>query len=316
MPARVITVTLNPALDMKSHVSNPALAELNRARFVQLESSGKGINVARALQCQGVPVKAVAFLGGPFGRMLEEGLRLPGLELIRVPIQGETRCNIKVIDTETGTTTEFNAPGPHIHPHELEALETVLARITNAGDLVVFSGSLPGNLEPDTYARLIELVRKVDAKAVLDADGPALRNALKARPYLVKPNRLEAEGLLGQTIHSVQDAIKAARQIQALGATCVVLSLGAEGAVFVADDQHHLAQPPALRPKATVGCGDALLAGTLIARLRGDSWAHTARFATATAAARAINQTANFPQPHEVHALLSDVTVTNLEYAA
>jgi 1-phosphofructokinase family hexose kinase len=316
MPARVITVTLNPALDMKSHVSNPRLAELNRARFVQLESSGKGINVARALQRQGMPVKAVAFLGGHFGTMLEAGLRLPDLELIRVSIQGETRCNVKVIDTVTGATTEFNAPGPHIHPHEIQALETALIQTTSAGDVVVFSGSLPANLEPDTYARLIELVRKAGAKAVLDADGPALRNALEAKPYLVKPNRLEAEVLLGKTIHSVQDAIKAARQIQSLGATCVVLSLGAEGAVFVADGEHHFVQPPPLRPRATVGCGDALLAGTLIARLRGQTWAQTARFATATAAARAINQTADFPQPHDVQALLSDVTVTNFGYAA
>ena len=316
MHTRVITVTLNPALDMKSHVATPTLAELNRARFVQLESSGKGINVARALQCQGVPVKAVAFLGGHFGAILEDGLRLPDLELIRVPIQGETRCNVKVIDTETGTTTEFNAPGPHIQPHELEALEAVLSSETHAGDLIVFSGSLPANLPSDTYARLIELVQALGANAVLDADGPALRHALEARPYLVKPNRLEAEVLLGQTIHSVQDATKAAHQIQTLGAACVVLSLGAEGAVFAADGEQCFAQPPALRPRATVGCGDALLAGTLIARSRGDSWAQTARFATATAAARAINQTADFPEPHEVHALLSDVTVTNLEYAA
>jgi 1-phosphofructokinase len=315
---RVLTVTLNPAIDMRMRFTSLQLEGLNRAQNVQLEPSGKGINVARALARQGVDVTAVALLGGPFGAMLEAQLLEPsisgqsaqGLRLLRVPIAGETRCNVKVLDLERSAVTELNAPGPQVSDSELEDLRQTLRREVNAGDLVVLSGSLPANVPVETYANLIRELSSLGAKTYFDADGAALQAGLAARPFLIKPNRLEAETLLKMTIESRDDALDATRRFQTLGAQAVVLSLGADGAMFVSETEAVFVQPPTVQVQSTVGSGDALLSGVIAAQLQGLSWPETARYATAVAAARVASSNLEFPEAHEIAALLERVRVS------
>jgi 1-phosphofructokinase len=298
---------------MRMRFASLQLEGLNRAQDVQLEPSGKGINVARALARQGVEVTAVALLGGPFGVLLEQSISsqsVHGLRLLRVPIAGETRCNVKVLNLERSAVTELNAPGPQIHESELEHLRQTLRREVNAGDLVVLSGSLPANMPVATYANLIRELSSLGAKTYFDADGAALRAGLEAHPFLIKPNRLEAETLLNMTIKSPTDALEAARRLQGLGAQQMVLSLGADGALFVSRDQAVFAQPPAVQVHSTVGSGDALLSGVVAAQLQGLSWLETARYATAVAAARVASVSLEFPRPPEVAALLERVRIS------
>ena len=319
---RVLTVTLNPAIDMRMRFASLELEGLNRAQDVQLEPSGKGINVARALARQGFDVTAVALLGGPFGAMLENQLLelqlleqsisspLHGLRLLRVPIAGETRCNVKVLDLERSAVTELNAPGPEVHESELEELRRALQREVKAGDLVVLSGSLPTNAPVATYANLIRELSGLGAKTYFDADGSALQAGLGEQPFLIKPNRLEAETLLKMTIESPAEALEAARRLQTLGAQHVVLSLGGDGALFVSRDQAVFAKPPAVQVHSTVGSGDALLSGVVAAQLQALSWPETARYATAVAAARVASISLEFPNPTEIAALLEQVQVS------
>ena len=315
---RVLTVTLNPAIDMRMRFSEVRLETLNRAQNVQLEPSGKGINVARALARQGIEVTAVALLGGPFGAMLESQLResqllgqsISRLRLLRVPIAGETRCNVKVLDLERSAVTELNAPGPAVSTAELEALRQTLRREVNAGDLVVLSGSLPAGVPVETYANLIRELSSLGVKTYLDADGAALRAGLEAKPFLIKPNRLEAETLLNMRIESRENALEAARRFQRLGAQQVVLSLGKDGALFVSSTEAVFAQPPTVQVRSTVGSGDALLSGVIAAQLQNRSWLETARYATALAAARVASSSLEFPEPHEIAALLERVRVS------
>jgi 1-phosphofructokinase len=320
---RVLTVTLNPAIDMRMRFSEVHLEALNRAQNVQLEPSGKGINVARALAHQGVEVTAVALLGGPFGSMLESqllesqllesqllGQSISGLRLLRVPIAGETRCNVKVLDLERAAVTELNAPGPAVSTAELEALQQTLRREVSMGDLVVVSGSLPAGVPVETYANLIRELSSLGIKTYFDADGAALQAGLGAKPFLIKPNRLEAETLLNMRIHSRTDALEAARKFQTLGAEQVVLSLGADGALFVSRNEAVFAQPPTIQVYSTVGSGDALLSGVVAAQLQNISWLETAQYATAVAAARVGSNSLEFPAPHEIAALLERVQVS------
>jgi 1-phosphofructokinase len=298
---------------MRMRFASLQLEGLNRAQDVQLEPSGKGINVARALARQGVEVTAVALLGGPFGVLLEQSISsqsVHGLRLLRVPIAGETRCNVKVLNLERSAVTELNAPGPQVSASELEHLRQTLRREVNAGDLVVLSGSLPANVPVATSANLIRELSSLGAKTYFDADGAALQAGLEAHPFLIKPNRLEAETLLNMTIKSPTDALEAARRLQGLGAQQMVLSLGADGALFVSRDQAVFAQPPAVQVHSTVGSGDALLSGVVAAQLQGLSWLETARYATAVAAARVASISLEFPRPPEVAALLERVRIS------
>jgi len=236
----------------------------------------------------------------------------PEFELITVEIAGFTRANFKAIDAETGEVTEFNAPGPRLTKEELERLEAILLQRLEEGDVVVVSGSLPQGVGPEVYAEWVSKIHKIGAKALLDTGGEALKKVLSAKPFLVKPNRLEAEELLGWPIRSREDALRAVRQIQTLGAQWVVLSLGAEGAVFAAQETL-LALPPRVRVTSTVGCGDALLAGVVVGMFHRHSWQEIARYATALAAARACGEGVEFPNISQTQALLDEVRLEPLE---
>jgi 1-phosphofructokinase len=309
----IITVTLNPALDMTMRFQHPQLGELNRAQSVSFEPSGKGVNVSRALQAQGVVAKTILPLGGSFGVMIQDALEAAHLPLLPVQIAGQTRCNVKVMDSDLGTSTELNAPGPRIAPDELEALKVILRAEIAANDLVVLSGSLPGGLPSSVYADLTHEVQALGARAILDADRDALRDALPARPYLVKPNRREAEALLEIAIDSNARALEAARRIQAMGVDHVALSLGADGAIFVSPTEAYLVVPPRVRARGTVGSGDALLSGVVAALAWGWSWSEAARYATAVAVARTAMDGIEFPDRAEIEQHLERVQLFPLE---
>ena len=98
---------------------------------------------------------------------------------------------------------------------------------------------------------------------------------LAARCDILLPGVEEAELLTGES-----DPQVAARDLHGLGPRCVVLKLGAQGALAVADDQQiHV---PALRLERIVdpvGAGDAFAAGFLSGLLRGFDMAGALRLA-------------------------------------
>jgi 1-phosphofructokinase family hexose kinase len=291
---------------MKMWYSQPRLGELNRAERVQLEPSGKGINVARALLRQGVEAISIAPIGGEFGRIIAERLEPSGLNSLWLPIAGATRCNVKVID-EHGELTEFNAPGPTLSAEEQDRLGALLLEKAVGGDWVVLSGSLAPGVDAGWYGQMTERLKPRGVRVFMDASGAALRGAAEAKPFLLKPNRVEAEELLGHSVAGLNEALAATRQIQARGIPYVVLTLGAEGAVFGSPEECVAARPPKLKPFSTTGCGDALLAGVMVGLLGGWPWPTIARYATAVAVARAKTANTEFPAPAEIAACMEGV---------
>jgi 1-phosphofructokinase len=122
-------------------------------------------------------------------------------------------------------------------------------------------------------------------RTVLDTTGAALPAALRSGPDIIKPNQHELEALVGRALPTEAAVIAAARALVAGGVGLVVVSRGPEGACFVTDEAVVVARPPAVTVGSTVGAGDAMVAGLVIAQIRGASIADTARFATACAVA-------------------------------
>ena len=306
---RVITATLNPAVDLTLTVPSPRLGVLNRAHSLQRDASGKGINVSLALARLGRPSTAIALLGGMAGASIEQALQGTGIALRAVPIQGETRYNVKIVDETTGQLTEFNSMGPAIRPEEFEAFKGQLLAAIHPGDMVVFSGSLPLRTSPTTYRDLARLTQEEGALAVVDTHGDALRYALEAEPFLVKPNRDEAQEVLGFPLDNEEAVLQAARRFHEAGARRVVLSLGADGSLFFGPEGAVRAWPPSVAVQSTAGCGDALLAGTILGLVTGSTWEETARFATAVSAATAEMAGTSFPTYEQAVQLLPRVRV-------
>lgn len=308
---KIVTFTLNPALDIHQQVETPKLGALNRANASHYSASGKGLNVSKALSRLGVASTAIMPLGGLFGSTTQSlmGRAAAFYTPDVVPIRGETRCNFKINDAKTGKLTEFNDLSPTLSQAELETCQTKLVSSASANDVVVLSGSLPGGADASTYAQIIEKLRLKKVWVALDTSGDALAEGIKAEPDLVKPNRLEAETLLDKKIKTYGDAVTAAEDIQKLGAGEAIISLGAAGAVFIGSKTKLIATHPKIKPISTNGCGDALLGAYIHGILEDWDDKQRAQFALATATMRALMERPRFPDPKLINAKLDGVTV-------
>lgn len=279
---RVVTVTLNPAIDRTVTIPRFAAGVVNRAEQVADRPGGKGVNVAAALAGYGLPVAAAGFLGRDNAAVFEASFARLGIadHFVRVP--GETRIGIKIVDPSAGETTDINFPGLRPSGPELATLLRELDRLAAGGaEWFVLAGSLPPGVSSGFYRDLISVVRGHGCRIALDTSGEPLREAMTASPDLLKPNVHELAELVGAELDSEDAVIAAARTLVADGVKLVTVSCGAQGAYFVTAEDVIVAQPPPITVGSTVGAGDAMVAGLVAAQLRGLALDSCARLATA-----------------------------------
>lgn len=278
----IATVTLNPSLDEWVEVPTLRVGVLHRARTFARYPGGKGINVSRVIHELGSRSIAYAFVGGGDGDMLRHALARLGIAGIFVPVRGTTRNNYKILTQRPRALTEVNTPGPRVGPADVRRLEQVLLRHGRRPSCVTLCGSLPPGAPADLYARWIRALRLRGVPVVLDTSGTALRRGVAARPFLIKPNRQEAEELLGRRLRARAALIDAARSLVQRGADVVILSLGGDGALLACAQERAVwwAHPPRVRVDSGVGAGDSLVAGFLV------GWLGSARAAANRAARR------------------------------
>ncbi len=258
-----ITLTPNLALDRTLQLTQPLVpGTLHRVFDVGEAAGGKGVNVARALKALGADVTVAGFLGGFNGRKFRHLLAEEGLTGTFEEVAGETReCHILLADSDGGDRdphpTEVYERGPAI---SRDAWSKLLPRLPE-GQLVI-SGSLAPGTDPETFG---ELLARLPHKPVVDTSAPALVVALGAGVALVKPNRAELESLLPVK----GDGTAEAKLLYETYGVPILLSLGAEGAAYVADEVH-VAPAPAADIVNPVASGDCLLAAFLWAR--GEGW--------------------------------------------
>jgi len=284
--ARVVTITLNPAVDKSIHVERVVPERKLRSDRPRHEPGGGGINVARVLHELGVHVDAHWTRGGHTGERLEGLLDLTGIEHHPLAITGETREHLIVFETSTGHQFRFGTPGPVLLDAEIAAVERRIAALTPETPFLVLSGSLPDSAPDDTYARLAASA-PIGTRVVLDTSGLALAHALDAGGvYLLKPNRRELETLAGQSVEDDASLIAAARSLIDRGAVeVVVTSLGAGGAMAVTADRAWHVRAPAVRALSAVGAGDSMVAGMVTGLLQGRPLAGAIRYGVAAGAA-------------------------------
>jgi len=275
----VATVTLNPALDRTIEVHGFAPGAVNRATHCGDRAGGKGINVAAALAQQGVRTTALGFLGRENAAVFTAFLAGLGIEDAFLLLPGETRTGLKIVDPVRGETTDLNFPGLTPTAEDLAALTTRLDSIQTRW--CVLAGSLPPGVPVNFYRETITRLRARGMCVGLDASGAPLREAIEAAPNFIKPNEHELADLVGRELPDRAAVIAAARTLNARGVPLVVVSCGADGAVFVSSNDVIHARPPAITVRSTVGAGDAMVAGIVAAQLRGIGLAECARLSTA-----------------------------------
>ena len=308
----IYTVTLNPALDKTVRVPNFAVDQVNRITWIRQDAGGKGINVSKVIAKLGGESTAIAVLAGQTGQWIANALVENNIKVQAIAVPGETRTNLKVVDTESGTNTDINKPGPEVTDSVLEqALVDVVSR-TSAGDIVVLSGSLPRGASTDTYARWTHAMRSAGLKVYLDADGAALSAGLEQKPYFTKPNDHELSAMLNRELTNVDEIAAAASEIVAGGIDTVCVSMGGNGAVYATADEVWYASPVKVKVGSTVGAGDSVVAAFAFADARDLSTEDALRLAMATGAANVMESGTQAAERSVVDSLIKKVQLTRL----
>lgn len=233
--SRIVTVTLNPAIDMTVGLERLERGRVNIGRSVTQQAGGKGVNVAACLADWQVPVIATGLLGDANAELFEALFARKGVVdgFCRVP--GTNRTNIKISDQADGQTTDINLPGIDATPADFDAL---CERIDALSDIAgaALCGSLAGGLPPDAYVTLLARLNRRRVPTLVDTSGTPLARVLAAPrdalPTAIKPNRHELELWAGTSLPTLAETADVARAIHARGVAQVIVSLGEDGALF------------------------------------------------------------------------------------
>lgn len=288
MQRMIYTVTLNPAVDYTVYMDELKRGEINRSRSENIFFGGKGINVSNVLKSLGVKSTALGFSAGFTGFAIEDDLSKKGITADFVHLKnGFTRINVKLRE---GVETDINTAGPQIDENETAELFEKLDRLKN-GDVLVLSGSVPKCMPSDTYEQILKRLSPKEVRVVVDAEGKLLENALKYRPFIIKPNAEELGELFDVVIENPQSAAKYAKKLINAGAGNVLVSMGRDGAVLIdRNGTEHFCAAFSGKTVNTVGAGDSMVAGFIAGYERTGDFDYALRLGTAAGSATAFSE--------------------------
>lgn len=286
----ILTVTLNPAIDVTYHVDELKPGAIHRVSRVDERLGGKGVNVASVLAQLGVPAVATGLLHTSLHPASLAGEQLSnqrgdGSDSF-FPIAGATRRTVVVTDGREATG--FWEPGPIVTPQEWDGFKAQFRLLLKGSRVVVLSGSLPRGLPESSYATLIEMCRTAGVASILDTSGPPLPLGVAAGPEVVKPNADEA-AQLGEVPER----------------TVVVASMGPDGIRA----SGWRARPPRRIDGNPTGAGDACVAALASGLARGASWPSLLREAVALSAAAVASPVAGLADLELYQELLPQIVV-------
>jgi tagatose 6-phosphate kinase len=257
----ILTVTTNPCVDKTVFIDALEPGAKIRSRKCTCIPGGKGNNVSRAVKALGGESAALNLLAGPPGTHVLEMLEAQdGIPCIPVWVQGLTRTITTVLEEPIHRQTAIFEPGPKVTPEDIDRIHQVFAEALKKARVVTFNGAVPDPALHPLYRDLIQIARQAGVFTILDSYGAEFALGLDAAPDMVKPNTVEAEGLLGFPLDNRAAQWQAVDAFHARGVDLVVLSLGAEGALVSRAGERLEVTPPSIHEVNPVGSGDALVA--------------------------------------------------------
>ena len=308
----IMTITLNPAIDLHGNLAKMAVNQVNRMHAGRAIAAGKGVNVAAVIASLGGDVTASGWLGERNESAFAAYFKNARISDRFIRVAGDTRTNIKVVEANQDVT-ELNFPGFSVQPEHIKQLFAQIENI-QIPSLIVLAGSLPGAITPCIYAELIAALHKKGHKVFFDSSGRAFAEGIKSAPYLIKPNIHELSEWAGRSLISFADKKYAARQLLALGVKHILLSEGEQGLLWFSEKGILQAVPPEMAVTSTVGAGDSLLAAFVWALANQCSEIDSLKFAVAVSALSVTQVGVADIKRESLQALLSQVVINTLEY--
>ncbi|WP_332398581.1 1-phosphofructokinase [Vibrio metschnikovii] len=306
MSMKVVTITLNPALDLTGSMEKMHVGSVSLVQQGSLHAAGKGVNVAKVLSDLGAQVTVTGFLGQDNQEMFCQLFAEIGAndQFIRLP--GATRINVKLVE-QSGQVSDINFPGIHVNEQDIQRFEQRLFQLADDHEYFIIAGSLPSGLSPQRCASWIEQLGLLGKKVLFDSSREALIAGVDAKPWLIKPNEEELAQFVGYPLHSPEACQAAAQQLADKGIANIVVSMGAQGTMWLNQGQWLHAKPPKMPVVSTVGAGDTLVAGLCWGHMQNMDKSSLITFATALSALAVTQVGVGVPDINKVTALQNDI---------
>lgn len=310
----ILTVTLNPALDLSSETDRVLPDRKLRCAVPRVQAGGGGVNVSRAIAILGGTSRALVGVGGNTGTQLIQLLtEQPGLTALALELPHETRSSLSVIDRGAGQQFRFVMPGPTWSPQDAATADSRIVELAAQTDLLVVSGSVPPGLADNFFCRLADRLPQ-RTRMILDTSGAALSAVAGAGQglYALRMDHDEAQMLSGHPCAELTEIAALARNLHRRGvAEQVLIAAGAQGTVLANDQGCWLTRPPVVRVHSKTGAGDSFVAGFTQALAQGHGPLEACRFGTAAAASAVTTPDTDLCSAAETQRYANEVTISD-----
>ncbi|MGC9401375.1 1-phosphofructokinase [Vibrio genomosp. F10 str. 9ZC157] len=306
--SKVVTVTLNPALDLTGHLPFIHTGGVSLVDEGSLHPAGKGVNVAKVLSELGAEVTVTGFLGTDNQEMFCQLFEQLGAtdKFVRVP--GSTRINVKLVE-QSGSVSDINFPGVEVTPQAVLEFEKTLLDLAEDHDYFVIAGSLPPGISPELCASWIKKLRSLGKKVIFDSSRNALAQGIDASPWLIKPNEEELSQVMGLSSSNPDECRTAAETLAEKHIENIVISMGADGVMWLNQGEWLHAKPPKMKVVSTVGAGDTLVAGLCWGHMQQMKKTELLQFSTALSALAVTQIGVGIPSKEQLHTLQTQTQI-------
>ena len=306
---KIVTLTLNPAFDLHCSIKDFQPYNECYAETLSVDAGGKGINVSRALKVNGTESLAIVVVGAENAMEFCKALNRDKLHYEEVWAEGRIRQNI--------TLHEEDKPETRISFTGFSCDKSILRKVNNRvdvseGSIVTFTGSVPRGVSVEDVKGMLAELKKEGAKIVVDSRSFSYEDLIDLKPWLIKPNRVEATKYLGKPVRTVETAVEMAKKFFEGGVENAVVSLGGGGAVLVCEQGVYWANAPKCAVVSTIGAGDSLLAGFIHGSENGQSIEDTLRLAVACGSAACLTEGTRPPVKETIDEIFNEITVEKL----
>lgn len=301
----VTTVTLNPCIDLTLYLDSLLPGGLNLVRRSRSDTCGKGVNVSVALRALGISTicTGVSFDGN--GALLDQYLEEQCVARDFAVAHGNIRTNIKLMDESKNEMTEVNSAGEPVAAQVIAEYLEKLLHYAEESEIVTFSGRIPNGADAGIYRQSLEKISHLPVKTVVDAEKESLREAIKAKPYLIKPNLYELETILGRKLASPKEVAAACREVIAQGVSVVCCSMGGGGAIIADQNEAWFAPVLDIPVRGFQGAGDSMVAGICKGMHENRPVREMLAFGVAAASASLLREGTQLCRPADYNRLLS-----------
>ncbi len=303
---KIITLTLNPAIDMHCYAENFEPFHENLAKITSTDAGGKGVNISRALTLNGVDNLALVVLGEENGKSFADSLKADGMELAEIYVDGRIRENI-TLHTNNNPETRISFAGFVATDEIIDKVEEMLCDV-DENTIITLTGSNPKGMTIERVMKMVENFQAKGAKVVIDSRSFSKENLFASKPWLIKPNEEEIGMYTDIEVTDFASAAKAAKQIREQGIENVIIS-SSKGAVLACAEGTFVAYAPKIKVVSTIGAGDSSIAGFIAAAKQGKSYPEMLKNAVAFGSAACMTEGTRPPLASDVAACLSEASV-------